>query len=83
MSDFHTSDLALCAYLHLEGFGHSRIERVDDKRAEMVFEDGDDLHGAVEEYRTGNATVEPREFMRKVGWTRGLLLDAVKAGRGH
>lgn len=80
MSEYRTSDLALCAYLHLEGYGHSRIERVDEKRAEMVFSDGDGLRDAVMEYQTGNATVEPREFQRRIGWCRGLLLDSVRSG---
>lgn len=78
MAQYRTSDLALCAYLHLEGFGHILIERVAEKRAEMLFQDGNDLKEAVREYSTGFATVEPREFMRKVAWVRGLLLDAVR-----
>jgi hypothetical protein len=81
-TEYRTSDLALCAYLHIEGFGHTRIERLDDKRAEMVFEDGDALQEVVSEYKTGNGDVEPREFQRKVGWVRGLLLDTVR-GRGR
>jgi hypothetical protein len=82
MSEYRTSDLALCSYLHLEGYGHNRVQRVDEKRAEMVFQDGDGLRDAVQEYLTGNASVEPREMMRKVGWCRGLLLDCVRDGRG-
>lgn len=76
--EYKTSDMALCAYLHVEGFGHTRIEAIDEKRAVMVFEDGPELDDAVQEYRTGNAEVEPREFQRKIGWVRGLLLDAVR-----
>jgi len=79
-SEYRTSDLALCGYLHLEGFGHVRIEKVADRRAEMVFEDGDGLRDAVMDYQTGNASVEPREFMRKIGWVRGRLLDTVNDG---
>jgi hypothetical protein len=81
MTDFKTSDLALCAYLHIEGYGHTRIERIDEKRAEMVFSDGDGLRDAVAEYQTGNAEVEPREYQRKIGWIRGLLLDCVRYRR--
>lgn len=77
-SEYRTSDLALCAFLHLEGFGFERIEKVDAKRAEMVFADGEELRDAVMDYQTGNASVEPREFQRKISWVRGHLLDAVR-----
>lgn len=78
MSEYRTSDLALCAYLKSEGFGYTRIEKVAETRAEMIFEDGDDLRNAVMDYQTGNAKVEPREFQQNVGWVRGRLLDAVR-----
>jgi hypothetical protein len=77
-SEYRTSDLALCAFLHLEGFGFKEIVRINEQRAEMVFEDGTELRDAVMDYQTGNASVEPREFQRKVGWVRGQLLDAVR-----
>lgn len=75
---FRTSDMALCAYLHLEGLGHYSVEKVTDNRAEMTFADNSDLREFLEQYRNGWARVEPREFQRKVGWVRGLLLEAVR-----
>lgn len=95
MSDFRSSDLALCAYLCFEGYSHSdtvvvntgRKDGVTDKwvggRVEMVFSDYDigGIKKTVEKYRTGKALVEPREFQRKVGWVRGIFLDHLKDAR--
>jgi Domain of unknown function (DUF5659) len=78
MSEYRTSDLALCAFLLLDGHRFREIEKVSEQQAVMVFEDGDELIEAVREYETGNAEVEPRDFLRKVAFVRNRMRDAVR-----
>lgn len=78
MTEYRTHDLALCAYLLLDGHRYVVIERVGPTQAEMVFRDGSELQSAVADFETGNASVEPRDFVRKVAFVRNRLRDAIR-----
>ena len=90
MSEYQTHDLALCAFLKTEGIGYLRIDVIEEPhwdqrrqrmtsgRAVMVFDDSETLRDTVMDYETGNARVEPQDFQKAVGWSRGRLLDAIK-----
>lgn len=78
MSVYRTHDLALCAFLLLDGFHYESVERVNDNRAQMVFTDGDALRVRVQDYQSGRVAVEPRDFQRKVAFVRNRLRDATR-----
>lgn len=79
---FKTADMALAAYLILEGFRHSAVELVhgSGRQAEFVFEDGADIRGAIDEYELGHGSVEPRDFTRKLAFVRNRMKDCVRDG---
>lgn len=73
-TEFRTRDLALAAFLCVEGHRFLRIER-DDKSpfSIVIFDADDDLITDVEDYQSGVAQVEPREFQKKVHWLRNKM----------
>lgn len=74
--EFRTKDMALAAFLLVEGYPFLRCEKVRRGLAEMIFDCDDDLGAAVEEYKTGSATVEPRMFVAKIAFVRTKLREA-------
>ena len=77
--EFQTKDMALSAFLLLEGYPFLRCEKVGRGVAAMVFDCDEEFGAAVEEYNSGLARVEPRAFVAKVAWVRGKLRDASSA----
>lgn len=72
--EFRTTDLALAAYLCVEGFRFLRIERRKGTHiADIIFDGEQMLYAAVDEYEVGHATVEPRTFQQKVHWLRNKM----------
>lgn len=79
--EFRTADMALSAYLILEGFRYDRVEARDGNgrvTAECVFLESGELTAAAEEYELGQVVVEPRDFMRKVAFVRNRMKDCVR-----
>lgn len=72
--EFRTTDLALAAYLCVEGHRFLRIERNNGSQFATIIFDGDDELGSdVEDYKSGNALVEPLTFQKKVHWLRNKM----------
>lgn len=81
-TEYATADMALAAFLTLEGYRHTRIDvtRNGSKRptATLVFDADSEMESAVEEYELGHGLIEPRDFMRKVAWVRNRMMDAIR-----
>lgn len=83
-TEFKTPDMALAAFLLMEGFRHVRIEVSNGNgrsTAQVVFSTEPELHGAVEDYELGQGEVEPRDFMRKVAFVRNRMKDAIRLSK--
>lgn len=79
--EFRTADMALAAYLILEGFGYESVEARDGNgrvTAEFVFSESGELSAAAHEYELGQVVVEPRDFTRKVAFVRNRMKDCVR-----
>lgn len=73
--------MALAAYLCLEGYRHIRCESINGSHlSQMIFHQEDGMDDAIAEFNTGNATVEPSEFVRKLAWVRTRLMDSGRNG---
>lgn len=85
-SEVRTADLALAAYLTQEGYKHKCLELLDPHhsrtQAVWVFDGNGDVHGAVETYQDGGASVEPRDFMKAVRSVRDELYTFLRSNEG-
>lgn len=77
---FHTSDMALVAYLTTRFINHCDI-RMPERSAIWYFEESDELRQEVAEYSNGEAMVEPKEFMRGVARVRDEMYSKFGLGR--
>lgn len=80
--EYKTTNMALCAYLLMRDFDHSRCVKVSDRQAAMIFPWSPELADAVTEFRNGHSEVEPIMFQSKVAFVRQMLLNTVR-GREH
>ena len=79
---FRTPNMWLAAYLLLEGFRHLDIVMADgNQHAEFVFEGGDEIDQAVDEFEIGTAVVEPRGYMKSVSFARKRLRNRMESAR--
>lgn len=82
--EFRTTDMALAAYLCVEGHRFLRIERKHGTSIATIVFDGDDQLGVdVEEYQSGNALVEPLTFQKKVYWLRNKIHKVTNSTRSN
>jgi hypothetical protein len=78
-ADLRTEDLALCAFLHTEGFPFS-VE-IRGRKAIFIFPFEDGLYGCADDYRDGVESVEPRTYAQALGHCRKLMYEALGIDR--
>lgn len=78
LKELRTDDLAMAAYLNLEGHRHIRLEMRDRRSAEWIFAGDGPLHEAAEIYQQADARVEPLEFNRKLREVRDELYKFIR-----
>ena len=62
INTFSTSDIALAAYIQTQGNNPVGVNRQNPKKVEFEFESSDFLDESVEDYFSGKALVEPKNF---------------------
>lgn len=60
LSEYKTFDLAMAAFLKLNGYTVTKVEKKDGRTAEFYFENVD--RDKIREYNNGLGTVEPKDF---------------------
>jgi hypothetical protein len=76
--ELRTTDLALATTLRVHGFRPTRLELNEAKHGVWVFNVVDGLAELAQDYQDGCAEVEPRDYNRALGRTRGELFDFLK-----
>lgn len=66
---FHTSDMALVAYLSTQHFSNCAVDVIDSS-VTWFYVDGEALQRELEVYRREEARVEPKQFMLQVARVR-------------
>ena len=61
VDSWRTQEMALVAFLSLQGIEHMNMER-NGRSCFWYFEESDELHDKVDEYLQGDGLVEPRAF---------------------
>ena len=74
-----TTDLALATTLRVHGYLPTRLELNEARNGVWVYESVDGLSELVEDYHAGMCEVEPRDYNRALGRTRGELFDFLRA----
>jgi Domain of unknown function (DUF5659) len=74
-----TTDLALATTLRVNGYLPSRLELNEARNGVWVYESSDGLPELVKDYHDGLVEVEPRDYNRALGRTRGELFDFLRA----
>lgn len=64
--DFRTADLALTAALCVSGFVVEEMDRVSPSRSVFVFEKGEELLEAVNQYWRKELRVEPQDYFNQL-----------------
>ena len=64
--DFRTADLALTAALCVSGFVVEELDRVSPQRSVFVFQNGNELLEAVNQYWRQEMRVEPQEYFNQL-----------------
>ena len=75
---FRTGDLPLAAYLMMKGMRHMTMEVIEDaatnkEEVEWVFSAGPRFQALLQEFRSGEAEVEPRRYARALRLARNEL----------
>lgn len=65
-NDFRTADLALTAALCVSGFIVEELDRVSPQRSVFVFEKGEGLLEAVNQYWRQELRVEPQDYFNQL-----------------
>lgn len=74
---FHTNDLALVTYLHCRSYSHTEMRR-PARNVVWYFENTKALQDELDEYRRGEALVDPIEFMKALASVRGEMFEYIK-----
>lgn len=78
-SSYLTRDMSLAVFLNLSGHAHQRLERRAG-RCFWVFRQDEALGRLVQEYTSGSALVEPKQFMLEVASIREEMFDFLDGG---
>lgn len=78
IDELRTTDLALATTLRVHGFRPARLELNDAKHGVWVFDVVDGIAELAQDYQDGCIEVEPREYNRMLGRTRGELFDFLR-----
>lgn len=79
--ELKTDDLAMAAFLHLEGHNHREIRMRDRRSAEWIFDSDGKLRECAETYQRGDALVEPLAFNRTLRQVRDELYHFLRNHR--
>lgn len=63
---YRTADLALTAALCVSGFVVEEMEKVNPKRSVFVFENGEELLEAVNQYWRQEMRIEPQDYFNQL-----------------
>lgn len=77
--ELRTTDLALATTLRVHGHRPARLELNEARHGVWVFDIVDGVRELAEDYRDGCLQVEPRDYNRALGRTRGELFDFLRA----
>lgn len=73
--DFRTADLALTAALCVSGFVVGEIDKVSPQRSVFVFEDGEELREAVNQYWRKELRVEPQDYFNQLKTLKARIYE--------
>lgn len=70
---FRSSDLYLSAYLSLKGVKVITVDRFNPQRCNFIFEKDESITKLIEEFKLGQARVEPKQYMFKIRELKSML----------
>ena len=74
--EFHRSnDMALVTYLKMEGYTHQAV-RWEDRTCFWYFRNTDGIHDMIDEFNSGRATVNPKEYNKEFTATKREFYDS-------
>lgn len=73
--DFRTADFALTAALCVSGFVVEELDRVSPQRSVFVFQNGDELLEAVNQYWRRELRVEPQDYFNQLKIIKARLYE--------
>lgn len=75
LNEFSLSDFYASVYLRASGFDLIGIDKSDSRRFSFVFIDRKDRTKLINDYFSGRATVEPRQFAAAIKDLKSLMFN--------